>query len=126
MKVRALKIFSRLIRIARVYAQDPEKMNQLLSKASRLATKSGLKEARDDIRILGSLVRDCFTHRYNDYELKNLLVVVAGLIYLVTPVDALPDFIPVGGWVDDVFIISWVVDCVSDELTRYKNKRLHK
>ncbi len=126
MKVRALKIFSRLIRVAKVYAQDPEKINQLLSRVFRLASKKGLKDARDDIRELCSLVRDCFTHRYNDYELKNLLVVVAGLIYLVTPVDALPDFIPIGGWADDVFIIGWVIDCVSDELTRYKNKRLHK
>ena len=34
------------------------------------------------------------------------------LLYLATPVDLVPDFIPVVGWADDAIIVAWVVRSV--------------
>ena len=102
------------------YLKDPEKMQQLLDKLQKFIKKGGLKNVKDDLITLVSLVRDVITQRYTDYEMKNLLIIIGGLIYIVTPIDAIPDFIPIGGWTDDVFVVGWIINSVSSELTRYK------
>ncbi len=42
-------------------------------------------------------------------------LVVAGMHYLVTPVDLVPDFVA-GGYIDDVLLLSWVFGAAANEL----------
>ncbi len=46
-------------------------------------------------------------------------LLVAGLHYLVTPVDLVPDFLP-GGSIDDVVLLSWVFGVATSELAPYQ------
>ncbi len=46
-------------------------------------------------------------------------VVVAGLIYFITPIDAIPDFIPVVGFLDDLGIIAALTKYLGRELVPY-------
>ena len=34
-----------------------------------------------------------------------ILIIVVVLIYIISPVDVLPDFIPISGWLDDAFLL---------------------
>ncbi|MEO6509981.1 MAG: YkvA family protein [Nocardioides sp.] len=45
-------------------------------------------------------------------------LLVASLHYLVTPDDLVPDF-QAGGYIDDVFLLSWVFGVATNELTRF-------
>lgn len=40
-------------------------------------------------------------------------VILGTLVYLVSPIDVLPDFIPVVGQIDDVFLLTLLVSEVS-------------
>lgn len=39
---------------------------------------------------------------------KQLLLALAGLIYVLTPFDAIPDYIPLAGYADDAFVVTQV------------------
>ncbi len=45
---------------------------------------------------------------------------VGGLIYVVSPVDVIPDAIPVAGVLDDAVVIAWVIKAVRDELDAFR------
>ncbi len=45
-------------------------------------------------------------------------LLVAGLHYLVTPDDLVPDF-PAGGYIDDVILLAWVFGVATNELSPY-------
>ncbi len=42
-------------------------------------------------------------------SLADVVLVVAALLYLISPIDAVPDFIPVAGWLDDAAIAGLVL-----------------
>jgi uncharacterized membrane protein YkvA (DUF1232 family) len=46
-------------------------------------------------------------------------VVVAGLIYFISPIDVIPDFIPVVGYLDDLGVILAVLKFLGHELVPY-------
>jgi uncharacterized membrane protein YkvA (DUF1232 family) len=51
---------------------------------------------------------------------KALVSVVAGLMYFLSPVDAIPDFIPVFGMLDDIAVLAWVMKVLDDELSAFR------
>ena len=57
---------------------------------------------------------------YSDYDGVKLMFIIAALIYVVSPIDIIPDFIPVAGLVDDVVVIEWLIREVKSELDKYE------
>ena len=49
-----------------------------------------------------------------------LISVVAGPMYFLSPIDAIPDFIPVFGMLDDIAVLAWVMKSLSDELSAFR------
>ena len=38
---------------------------------------------------------------------KQIIIVLLAFIYVVSPLDLIPDFIPVFGWLDDLGVLAW-------------------
>jgi uncharacterized membrane protein YkvA (DUF1232 family) len=38
---------------------------------------------------------------------KRVIVVLLAFIYIISPLDLIPDFIPVIGWLDDLGVLAW-------------------
>jgi len=46
------------------------------------------------------------------------------LVYFITPIDAIPDPIPVLGYLDDAAVVAWVVSCISDDIAAYQQAKV--
>lgn len=47
--------------------------------------------------------------------LRRALPILLGLVYIVSPIDAIPDFIPGVGWLDDLFVLGFLVWYLSSQ-----------
>lgn len=50
-------------------------------------------------------------------------IILGALVYFLLPTDAMPDVIPVVGFVDDGVVISAVIRQLSREIERYKEHK---
>ncbi len=57
---------------------------------------------------------------YSGVSNANLVVIVGAVLYFLTPIDLVPDFVPVAGFVDDASVIAWAVAAVKEELAKFK------
>jgi len=101
------------------YATHPSKLKKIFQSAKAYASKEGLMKVKDDFLFICQYIKDVFTGKYREYNVLNLTVIVGALIYVVTPVDAMPDFMPVG-LIDDTAILLWATHEFADELERYR------
>lgn len=56
--------------------------------------------------------------------MKKALAVCGGLLYMVSPIDVIPDFIPVLGWLDDIGVLGLVIAYVTRAQEQVKTRRL--
>ncbi len=112
------------IKSAKKFVGDNSKLSALALEAMRYAKeKKSLDDVKDDILLLCNYVKDIATGRYKGYKTWNLTVIIAALLYIISPVDVIPDFL-IGGFVDDIGIIAWALGKMSSELDAYKRSML--
>lgn len=104
---------------AKPYTEKAGKMLNLISYLQPYLHKDGLKDAKSDLKLLMDYVTDIAHGNYNNYRTDRLLIIIAVLLYVIDPVDMVPDFI-VGGFLDDATVIGWAITKVSQELEDYK------
>lgn len=88
-----------------------------LSNANGKAKK--LSGYANTFKVIVSLVKDAIAGNFKISK-TNLAILIAAIAYVVSPIDAIPDVIPVLGWVDDTFIVAYVVKRLSGVLEEYK------
>lgn len=91
-------------------------------KISRLeaAVPPPLLKLWEDIKILYGLLHDYLAGRYTDVPWKVIAAVVGALLYFVSPVDAIPDFIPGAGYLDDAGVLVLCLKMIEDDLGKYR------
>lgn len=105
------------------YMKDPAKMKELTEVAMNYASRKGLDEITDSVKLIGQYIKAIATGTYKDYSKSKLALSVAALVYLVVPADCVPDIIPLAGYLDDVTVITFALKQLSDELERFKVSR---
>lgn len=109
-------------RRAATLVRDPAALEDLATRARRRAanTKDGrIGELTDQIKRLGRLVRAYANGSYREISVTSIVLVVAGLLYFVTPLDLVPDAIPAAGLMDDATVLAFVLARVDHELERF-------
>jgi uncharacterized membrane protein YkvA (DUF1232 family) len=126
MKINPGRVIAGLGRKAKVYYNNPERLKELLGSANLIIRDNEqLSDLIDDIGKLISLVRDYAKKDYTMVSKGTIITVIAGLIYLVNPVDIVPDFL-FGGFLDDAAVIGYIVSKLKGEIQRYSEwKKLH-
>ena len=107
---------------ARVYAFNPRKMKELLLQLGKYVTKNGLSSVKETLILMKDYLFDVTTGKYKGYDVKKLMVIIGAVIYVVTPFDFLPDFIP-PGLIDDLSIVAWALKEASAELEKFKKSK---
>ncbi|MBN8707065.1 MAG: DUF1232 domain-containing protein [Bacteroidetes bacterium] len=92
---------------------NPEDIQKI--KANLSGMKRGpIADIWDKVQLLWKMICD------PDAAWWAKAIAIGALIYLISPIDAIPDFIPVVGLTDDVGVILLAVSQVLSELGKYK------
>ncbi|MGO1869126.1 MAG: YkvA family protein [Sphingobacteriaceae bacterium] len=91
--------------------------NQDIEAAQQKAPSLG--DRAEEFQILIGMIKDTVAGRYK-MSRWNLSIIVGTILYVVSPVDAIPDVIPVLGWLDDASIVGFAISKLADELDRYR------
>jgi uncharacterized membrane protein YkvA (DUF1232 family) len=102
------------------YLKDPDKLRDLTreasSKADASARTGALSAVFQSLRALLRLLRAYVKGEYRNVPPKSLILIVAGVLYFLMPIDVIPDFIVGIGFIDDAAVLAWVVSTVKTVL----------
>lgn len=101
------------------YLADRRKMKTLLGLVLFLFKRRSLGPILKNLILFYYYVKDIVNGKYTHYTKSKLVLIVAMLLYVVSPLDLIPDFITGLGFLDDAALIAFILKATSMELERY-------
>ena len=86
----------------------------------QLENDGGLERYTNDLLLLMSLIKDYYQGNYRNIPYKTISAGVVGLLYLINPIDIIPDFIPFIGQIDDALVLKFCLKLMEKDLVKYK------
>ena len=108
-------------RARKVSREDVADVLEKEEKAKTIVEKAGfLSQYWEDIKTSFALIRDWFNGSYDKVPARMIASLTGALIYLVSPLDLIPDWVPMAGLVDDAAILAFVFKLSKVDLGAYR------
>lgn len=106
---------------AKEFIKDEKKINDICQKAEKLLEKVP-KVGNDlaEIPTLIQMLRSYYVKEYTDIPMTSIISIVGGLVYFISPLDIIPDSLPVVGWLDDAGVIYFILKAIRPDVEKYK------
>ena len=122
-------LFKKFISSAEGYIRQPTRLKSLLTDAYKKASEKNdvgtlAHEAWETLQTMFRLIRASVSGEYKGVPTSTIAAAVAVLIYFISPIDLIPDFIPVLGLLDDVALVAWFSTTLKHEMDRFQEWEL--
>jgi uncharacterized membrane protein YkvA (DUF1232 family) len=122
--IAASAIFKKFLAAAESYIKQPTRLKKLLVDAFNKAREKKeigtlAHEAWETLQSLFRLIKLSASGEYTGVPGTTVAAAVAVLIYFLSPIDLIPDFIPVVGLLDDVALLAWFSTSIKHELDKF-------
>lgn len=129
--------------MSKLNENDQQRVNETFEKGIENFSEADLEKVRKDgdvaeekssklgaqfesFKLTWGLLQDYWAGNYKNVPWKLLAAIGFAVTYLVSPLDIIPDFIPVLGFVDDAAVFALVVSSFQSELDTYKEWKKHQ
>jgi uncharacterized membrane protein YkvA (DUF1232 family) len=107
---------------AEAYATNPERLRNLFEQARhkiRDMPRGPFADMWAYLLAMIRLIRAYHTGDYREIPARSLLIVISAMIYFVSPLDVIPDWIPVLGYIDDALVVGLALKTIKADLDAF-------
>ncbi len=109
---------------------NKEKSIKGFKTAAKVVGKEGIKDIKNGnyeslklgerFKFTFQMFGDVFTGKYREFSFFKLILSILAIIYVISPVDIIPDVILGLGWIDDgaIFALGW--NYIKKDVLKYK------
>ena len=109
---------------AEILLHDENKLEIFLQKIeNKLTIVPIVGNALSYIPVMISMIRSYVRKEYTEIPIGSIISMISALIYFVSPVDIIPDFLPVVGYLDDAAVVAACIKLVKSDIDDYKQWR---
>lgn len=124
-KVADSPIFKSLLNKAEAYLKKPLRIKDLLNDAYKKASERKdigtiAHDVWESLQTLSRLIKAAASGEYTGIPTPTVVGGVAVLLYFLSPIDFVPDFIPIIGLLDDAALLAWFMTSIKTEMDKFE------
>ena len=86
----------------------------------KIMSNGTLSKFMKDVKLYFKMLSDVFSRRYTRVPKGTVAAIVGTLLYVLSPVDVIPDVIPVVGYLDDAAVLALCLKFAKHDVDEYK------
>jgi len=100
---------------------DTQKATRLVNAAREKAKKrkSRISQVKGDLETLFRMVIAWSKGEYRKVPIRTIIYAVTGILYFLNPFDIVHDYIPGAGYIDDITLLTFVFNSISDDIKEF-------
>lgn len=79
------------------------------------------RKYKDKLILMFQFLRDVKQKNYPETPWKTLAAMIFTILYIINPLDLVPDFIPIIGYLDDLTVFGLALKLINKDLELYEN-----
>lgn len=99
---------------------DFKKIFKNESKLKKIIKKGIFGDNAEYISSFLEMLKDSFQGKYKEVPVGTIAAIISTLLYILSPIDLIPDWIPVVGWLDDIFILRKCISFAKKDVEKYR------
>ncbi len=103
---------------------DADKVLDNEEKIENIMNNETLREYMNNIKNYFMMLKDFFTGKYKNIPVGTISAIIGTLLYVLSPVDLIPDLIPVVGVLDDAAVLALCVKLTQYDVDQYLNSNV--
>jgi uncharacterized membrane protein YkvA (DUF1232 family) len=108
--------------VKKIKYEDVEKVLNKSEELSKLFQEQGpLTKHIEEFKLLFNMIKDYWQGNYKNIPFWSIAAIVVALLYVINPLDLIPDVIPVVGYLDDAVVIAACIAMIREDINNYKN-----
>lgn len=124
-KIAQTPIFKNILSRAEEYFKKPLRVKQLLNDAYKKASEKKdvgtiAHEAWESLQTLSRMIKAAVSGEYTGIPTRTVVGGIAVVMYFLSPIDFVPDFIPVIGLLDDAALLAWFMTSIKAEMDKFE------
>ena len=100
---------------------DADKVLDNEEKIESIMNNETLREYMNNIKNYFMMLKDFVTGKYKNIPVGTISAIIGTLLYVLSPVDLIPDLIPVVGFLDDAAVLALCVKLTQYDVDQYLN-----
>ena len=123
-KVETNRFLERAQAKAKEILKSSPRLKNLVNKANEKLSDLNMDTIKSSgfiyrVKIFTRMVKAYAKGEYREIQWQNMVLIVAAILYFITPIDLIPDFIPITGLVDDFTVMVWVYNKIQEEVDKF-------
>lgn len=117
--------FNKIINSNKTETDIDTDINNVLKNEEQIKLRTGngpLEKFKEDIADLIGMLKAYKNKTYNP-SLKSLITIAGTLIYIFSPLDLVPDIIPIMGLIDDASITALCLASIKSDIERFREQQ---
>ena len=116
-------LYEKCLKKAKKLIPSKKKLSKKIKKARKIADRlqnlPRCNKLSAHVCNFCDLLSDYLDGEYLNLPLATLVALLAGLLYLILPFDAIADIIPGIGWIDDAAVLAFVLAAEQNDVNEY-------
>lgn len=101
--------------------KDVEKLHKKRNRLKKLLSLKVFAKQKDKLKLLLDLIQQYRKGNYTAVPWKSVAAITFTLLYIINPLDVIPDFLPVVGYVDDMSVFVGLYNLIDKDIEDYKH-----
>lgn len=116
-------LYAKCVKKAKKIIPNRKKLSEKIKKARKIAERlknlPRCNELSKHVCNFCDMLLDYLAGEYHNLPLATIVALLAGLLYLIMPIDVIADILPGIGWIDDAAVLAYVFKAEQNDVNEY-------